>query len=809
MMSTHSRRLGKYELQERLGRGGMAEVWKAFDTQLKRYVAVKILLTDLQSDSMFLTRFEREAQVIAALRHPNIVHIYDFHVSHPTETENPTTYMVMDYIEGQTLADYIRNTSRAGKIPPQATIVNLFFPICQAIDYAHRQGMIHRDIKPANILLDKHNTAKNPTGEPILTDFGIAKLLRSSSNITSGWQIGTPMYVSPEQAMGSAGDERSDIYPLGVMLYEIFTGVLPFQGDTPVAVMAQHVNTIPISPALINPQLPPALTMVILRALAKDPGARFPTASSLAVALAEALNVPVPGDLRVPTVPSEAMYSPTHISQRFQQPSGMTPAFTSLPTVGTPHPSQPMALATPQFVPPSSSEQGVPTTPAGSIPAVFPLAQSNPQLPVAPSNPHLPLVTPAQPPGVTPLPSSSRVAPAPTKRWRWLTIGLIAAFIIVLMSSGLGAFFLLPRGHTTGQQTNHIVGHAFFISSEQVSETTSGGITDELQIDLYNVPAPAAGKSYYGWLEADTINTMGAPILLGKLDVVQGQIHHLYPGDAHHTNLLALTSRFLVTEEDSGVLPNIPSPDKSTWRYYAQFPQPTASMDASQSMTGIGMEQLGVTDHLRHLLSEAPELRHIGLTGGLDIWLFRNSEKVLEWSVSARDDWQVQATPFIHRQVIRILDYLDGLSSVQQDAPGQPVQVTPVNARIALLDVNPQLQVRGFLYTIDLHLNGVIQSPGATPEQRSFATQIDTAIKNVEVWLANVRKDAQQLEPLSLQQLLQPAALAILDDMANQSLYAFAGRIDPTTGNVQEGVIQIHYNIQRLATFDVRPYMSN
>ncbi len=123
--------------------------------------------------------------------------------------------------------------------------------------------------------------------------------------------------------------------------------------------------------------------------------------------------------------------------------------------------------------------------------------------------------------------------------------------------------------------------------------------------------------------------------------------------------------------------------------------------------------------------------------------------------------------------------------------------------------MNPQLQVRGFLYTIDLHLNGVIQSPGATPEQRSFATQIDTAIKNVEVWLANVRKDAQQLEPLSLQQLLQPAALAILDDMANQSLYAFAGRIDPTTGNVQEGVIQIHYNIQRLATFDVRPYMSN
>lgn len=652
-------------------------------------------------------------------------------------------------------------------------------------------------------------------GEPILTDFGIAKLLRSSTNITSGWWLGTPMYISPEQAMGFPGDERSDIYPLGIILYDIFTGVLPFQGDSPAAVMAQRINTTPISPVLINPTISPALTMVILRALAKDPVARFSSASSLAAALAEALNVSVPADFQVPSI-SQEMPSPTQINQRFNQPSGMIPAITSGPAAIS---LQPIALSAPQFAPPSSGGQGTPMTPAGSIPTVsppaqsgsgLPLIQSGPRLPVAQSNPRLPLVTPVQPQrGTTPLPPSPLAASTQPKRQRWLAIGLNVASIIVLLSSGWAiAFFLLPRGGTTSQ-VNQIAGHAFFISSGQVSETSSEGITDELQVDLYNVPPPAPGKSYYGWLEPDTINTMGAPILLGKLAVNHGEIHYLYPGDTQHTNLLAITSRFLVTEEDSTEQPNIPSPDKSTWRYYAQFPQPTGSMDSSQSMTNTGMERFGVVDHLRHLLSEAPELRQIGLPGGLDIWLFRNSEKVLEWSVSARDDWHAQGADYMHRQVIRILDYLDGLPSVQQDAPGQPVLVTPVNAKIALLDLKPQLQVRGFLYTIDLHLNGVIQSPGVTTDQRKFAIQVDTAVKNVEVWLAKVRMDAQKLEPMSLQQLVQPAARGILDDMSNQALYAFAGRVNPTTGNVQEGVIQIYYNIQRLATFDVQSYRSH
>src|SRR4051812_44731769 len=169
-MSTEApRRLGKYELQERLGRGGMAEVWKALDTQLQRHVAIKLLHTNLQSDPNFVSRFQREAQVIAALHHPNIVQIHDFQVEQSSPDADPIFYMVMAYIEGQTLAEYIASTSAQGQIPSPLEVVNLFTSISLAMDYAHQKGMIHRDIKPANILLDQQDRSRNPMGEPILT----------------------------------------------------------------------------------------------------------------------------------------------------------------------------------------------------------------------------------------------------------------------------------------------------------------------------------------------------------------------------------------------------------------------------------------------------------------------------------------------------------------------------------------------------------------------------------------------------------------------------------------------------------------
>src|SRR5438874_4518513 len=182
-MSAGPQRLGKYELEKRLERGCMGQVWKAYDTQLRRYVAIKVLHADLQANPDFVSRFSREAQFVASLRHPNIVQIHDFQFTGAEESDGqgqasaPTTaYMVMDYVEGGTLADYIRATSRKGLFPPAVDIVYLFTAISLALDYAHHLGMIHRDIKPANILLDKRATTGRPLGEPILTDFGIAKL---------------------------------------------------------------------------------------------------------------------------------------------------------------------------------------------------------------------------------------------------------------------------------------------------------------------------------------------------------------------------------------------------------------------------------------------------------------------------------------------------------------------------------------------------------------------------------------------------------------------------------------------------------
>src|SRR6266516_3559509 len=296
MTSTGPRRLGKYELQGPLERGGMGEVWKAYDTQLRRYVAIKVLHADLQANPDFVLHFTREAQLVASLHHPNIVQIHDFQFT-STGGSDTTAYMVMDYVEGGTLADYIRATSRKGLFPPASDIPYLFTAISLALNYAHQRGMIHRDIKPANIQLDKRNPIGRPMGEPILTDFGIARLQGAATGTLTASLLGTPRYISPEQAQGLPGDERTDLYSLGIILYEMVTGITPFQGDNPIAVMMQHLHEMPTPPIVLNPNIPPALSAVVLRSIAKDPADRFPSASAMTVALAQALNVPVPASL--------------------------------------------------------------------------------------------------------------------------------------------------------------------------------------------------------------------------------------------------------------------------------------------------------------------------------------------------------------------------------------------------------------------------------------------------------------------------------------------------------------------------------
>src|SRR5256885_21255 len=196
-MNTNPLRIGgRYELQELLGQGSMTEVWKAFDTQQNRYVTIKLFHPQLQADPDFIARFLDEARVIASLHHPNIVQVHDFQVFQPPvgaglAAQSTIPYVVMDYVEGQTLANYIMHTSRLGRFPPAAEVVRLLLPISAAIDYAHQRGMVHSDVKPGNILLGK--AAYSSTPIPMLTDFGMTQLLK-----TTGWPLKSAFYVSPE-----------------------------------------------------------------------------------------------------------------------------------------------------------------------------------------------------------------------------------------------------------------------------------------------------------------------------------------------------------------------------------------------------------------------------------------------------------------------------------------------------------------------------------------------------------------------------------------------------------------------------------
>src|SRR5258706_3029337 len=370
IMSTNPGRIDKYELQELLGQNGTTEVWKAFDTQAHRYVAIKLLHTDLQVNPDFVTRFQHEAQAIARLHHPDIVQYYDFSLPQPPRMGTTAAYIVMNYVDGGSLADYIRNTSRKGIFLPAADIARLFCSIGAAVDYAHRQGVVHGQLKPTSILLDKHNTSRNAIGEPVVTDFGMVKLLGITGGNTSGWQLSTALYTSPEQIMGSPGNERSDIYSLGIMLYELCTGTVPFPGNNPAVIMMQHMNTIPTSPALINPGLPSALTAIIMRSIAKDPWERFPTVSSLVEALTqisgqegeEASGILIPANPGQLDSSVKAIDLPTMLSTRphFPPPGVASGALTpSLPgTSGASFPPLPLAAMTP-----GNSGQGGQTVP--------------------------------------------------------------------------------------------------------------------------------------------------------------------------------------------------------------------------------------------------------------------------------------------------------------------------------------------------------------------------------------------------------------------------------------------------------------
>ncbi|MFN8378294.1 MAG: protein kinase [Anaerolineae bacterium] len=265
--------LGPYRIEAPMGQGGMATIYRATQQRLDRVVAIKMLHPVFAQDATFLSRFEREAQIVARLDHPHIVPVYDF------SDYNGQPYLVMKYIDGTTL----KMAQADGPLQPDE-ILRLLTPIADALDYAHRQGVLHRDVKPSNILIASDGT-------PWLTDFGLARMAALGSSTLSGdMMLGTPHYISPEQALGSQNlTSSTDLYSFGVVLYELVSGRVPFTGDTPYAIVHAHIYDPLPAPRSLNPDLSTAVEAVLVKALSKEPAERYPTATALIDAYRAAL----------------------------------------------------------------------------------------------------------------------------------------------------------------------------------------------------------------------------------------------------------------------------------------------------------------------------------------------------------------------------------------------------------------------------------------------------------------------------------------------------------------------------------------
>jgi formylglycine-generating enzyme required for sulfatase activity/serine/threonine protein kinase len=285
MADQFPQKFGKYKIVKEVGRGGFADVYKAVDIPLNRAVALKFLEPRLLREPTFVERFQREAQLAANLKHPNIVIIHEF------GWEAGAAYLAMEFLEGRTLKEVVLE-ERA--LPPRR-IVNIVGQIASALDYAHGRGLVHRDIKPSNVMVgaDDHVT---------VMDFGIAKAATHTALTTTGKIFGTPEYMSPEQAEGvEEPDTRSDIYSLGVVVYEMITGQVPFSGTTPLSIIRGHADKPPPRPSKVNPAVSPAVEAVLLKALAKKREARYQSVGEMAAALQQAVSEAVVEEVKVPS----------------------------------------------------------------------------------------------------------------------------------------------------------------------------------------------------------------------------------------------------------------------------------------------------------------------------------------------------------------------------------------------------------------------------------------------------------------------------------------------------------------------------
>ncbi|MEU7163469.1 protein kinase [Streptomyces morookaense] len=361
---------GRYQLRDLLGEGGMASVHLAHDSVLDRHVAIKTLHTELGREASFRERFRREAQAVAKLTHTNIVSVFD---TGEDEIDGSTMpYIVMEYIEGKPLRSVLdADVAQYGAMPTDKAL-KITADVLAALEVSHEMGLVHRDIKPGNVMMTKRNVVK-------VMDFGIARAMQSgvTSMTQTGMVVGTPQYLSPEQALGRGVDARSDLYSVGIMLFELLTGRLPFDADSPLAIAYAHVQEEPVAPSTINRSIPPAVDALVLRALKKNPNERFPSAEAMrdecarVAGAAQATGSPIiiaggpparsgagvgsavfpPVDSQMPAPGPQAVQTPYQPQQAVQNPYGGYGPSTPPPTVQGGYQPQAPAYQTPPPAP--------------------------------------------------------------------------------------------------------------------------------------------------------------------------------------------------------------------------------------------------------------------------------------------------------------------------------------------------------------------------------------------------------------------------------------------------------------------------
>ena len=311
--------VGAYKIIEELGRGGMATVFRAYHEKLDRFVAIKVMYAAFTADPAFLRRFEREAQVVAALEHPNIVPVYDFaeHEEHP--------YLVMRLVEGLTLKQRLQEGMLS-----KGEILRVLTRVGEGLDYAHGQGVLHRDVKPSNIIL-------TAGGGVFITDFGLARLVESGeSTMSQGMMLGTPQYVSPEQAQGALGvDRRTDVYSLGVVLFELVCGCVPFQSESMFSVVHDHIYTPLPRAGVLNPNVPAFIELILDKALAKMPADRYQTTGELVGVFVEAV-AKMDGEFAGVMQPILLDFTPMGVTQQMPELPTLTSGDTPMAVAGRP-----------------------------------------------------------------------------------------------------------------------------------------------------------------------------------------------------------------------------------------------------------------------------------------------------------------------------------------------------------------------------------------------------------------------------------------------------------------------------------------